>query len=78
MKVLREVFEIHTNGKGNYLISIGIGRLFPAKDLQEVIYAMEHYFQKAAPGYSKEPFDYQKHLEHQKICNCCPLCRERK
>ena len=36
-----------------------------AQDLQEVGYALEHYF------------NYRKHIDHSKTCDCCPLCRKK-
>lgn len=59
-------------GKG-YDISIGVRRIFHARDLQEVVYGLQHYFRQSIAEY---PYDYQKHIEHAKVCDCCPLCRE--
>ena len=72
---MKTEFRVVPDGRGGFKIGIGVGKLFAAKDLQEVIYGMEHYFRQSAPGYSSEPFDYKKHLAHQQKCSCCPLCR---
>jgi len=78
---METIFTIRPNpgptglfGRG-FKISIGDGKTYPARDLQEVVYALEHYFGKAVPGYSTEPFDRQKHFQHAEECDCCPLCR---
>jgi len=55
-----------------YKISIGTGKTFSAANLQEVVYALQHYFRESIAEY---PFDYKKHQEHAKECNCCPFCR---
>lgn len=66
------MFQVKRKGNG-YTISIGTGKTHQAKNLQEVVYGMQHYFQESISGY---PFEYHKHIEHNKECNCCPLCRE--
>ena len=55
-----------------YKISIGTGKTASARTLQEVVYALQHYFQESIAEY---PFDYQKHKDHAKECDCCPFCR---
>ena len=66
-------FKIDTYPTGGYTISAGGGRLICAKDLQAVVYALEHYFNTGVPGYSV-PFDNLKHIAHNRIDSCCPLC----
>jgi len=64
-----------------YDISIGVGKTFHARTPQEIVYALAHYFRVNFPEYTGDPdkpFDYQKHLDHAKECDCCPLCRETK
>ena len=63
------------SGQG-YSLNIGNGKTAHAANLQEVVYGLEHYFRDGVPGYSGDKFDYQKHIEHSKVCSCCPLCRE--
>ena len=54
-----------------YKISIGTGETYRANNLQEVVYALQHYFQESIPMY---PFEYHRHAEQNKIDNRCPLC----
>lgn len=68
-------FVVTPKYQGGYNISIGVGKLFSADTLQAVVYGMEHYFNKAIPAYSKEPFNRADHYAHQKECSCCPLCK---
>jgi len=74
---LKEYFTVKSDGRGGFKINVGVGRTFKARDLQEVVYGLEHYFRKAVLGFSKEPFNYEKHIAHAKECDCCPLCREK-
>ena len=41
---MRSEFKVTPNSKGGYNISIGIGKLFWAKNLNEVKIGLEHYF----------------------------------
>jgi hypothetical protein len=76
---VQEGFTVRRNyPKDGFRITIGVGKAFIARNLQEVIYGLEHYFNEAIPEYSIAPFDRQKHMEHAKTCDCCPLCREDK
>jgi len=73
---MRTKFEVTlADSATGYDISIGIGKKFRARDLQEVVYGLQHYFRQSIAQY---PYDYQKHIEHAKVCDCCPLCRESK
>ena len=68
---------INPNFQGGFRLSIGDHKVHDAKDLQEVAYALEHYFRRAVPGYSDATGDFwQHHLDHAKECSCCPLCRD--
>ncbi len=58
MKTEFKVTPNYRTGQG-YAISIGIGRLFEAKDLKEVNKALEHYFKGG----------------HRLNKKNCPLCR---
>lgn len=69
------MFKVQKDAKGDYQISIGTGRLAKADSLQEVVYALEHYFQEGISGYSGRKFDYEGHIKHAEECGCCPLCR---
>lgn len=70
-------FKIDTEFTGpmvkGYKISIGTGRSYHARTLEEVAVGLQHYFQT---GLFENKFDYTKHKEHSKVCDCCPLCRE--
>ena len=67
--------KIETQGSG-FLIRIGDHRTHKATNIQEVVYALEHYFRRAVPGYSNAKGDFwQHHVDHAKECSCCPLCR---
>ena len=66
------MFTVRTDAMGRYRISIGDGRPASAKTLQEVVYALQHYFRKEIAEY---PFDYEAHIKHAAECGCCPLCR---
>ena len=68
-------FTVNKDPMRGYQISIGSGKKARAKDLQEVAYALMHYFQDGMPGYT-DKFNYKKHIEHAKVCSCCPFCRE--
>jgi len=70
--------EIDQTSARQYTISIGVGRKFPARNLQEVGYALEHYFRDGLfhEGSTPANFNHQDHVEHAKECDCCPLCRE--
>lgn len=69
-------FKVDTEYTGpmdrGYKISIGTGKTFHARSLEEVAYGMQHYFQT---DLFENRFDYTKHMEHAKTCDCCPLCR---
>lgn len=65
-------FKITKRYDGRYKISIGTGKTFTADNIHELVYALEHYFHE---GIYNKPFDYHKHIEHNKECKCCPLCR---
>ncbi len=68
------MFKVEQRQDGKtYTISIGTGKTYRAKDMQEVVNGLQHYFQKSIAMY---PFEYHKHIEHQKTCPCCPLCRD--
>lgn len=67
--------KIDKNPMGGYTLSIGTGKLARAHDLQEVAYALMHYFRDGMPEY-ESPFNYQKHLEHNREFPSCPFCRE--
>lgn len=67
-------FKITPYGNG-YKISIGTGKTYRADNLQEVIYAMEHYFNQGIPAYSSKTFSLTEHRKHNEVCHCCPLCR---
>jgi hypothetical protein len=61
----------------SFSIYLGDRKRYEARTIQEVIYAIEHYFGVGVPGYNK-PFDRTKHLNHAAECDCCPLCRKAK
>jgi len=60
-------FKVDTEYSGAmelyYKISIGTGRTFHADNLDEVAYALQHYFRKEMLG-----------IEHEKVKDDCPLC----
>jgi len=55
------MFKVIQDGMNRYQISIGVGKIFRAKDLKEVKTALEHYFNS-------------KHLI--KNIKNCPLCED--
>jgi hypothetical protein len=62
----------HTSG---YDIRIaGIRRTFHARNGQEIVYALSHYFGKTI--IPEAPYDKHEHDKHAKECDCCPLCRK--
>ena len=64
----------HVDKKGeSYRIGIGLGKTFKANSLNEIGYALQHYFKE---DMFENKFEYNKHIEHQKDCPCCPLCRD--
>jgi hypothetical protein len=65
-------FKVEENGKGGYLISIGTGKRYTAKDLSSVARGLMHYFRKDV--HVDDKWDYQAHIKHNEECNCCPLC----
>ena len=68
MKIERQLRGFH--------ISIGDHKGHQANNIQEVVYALEHYYRQPVPGYSTAKGDFwQSHLDHAKECSCCPLCR---
>ena len=70
---MKTKFEITPHyPSGGFDISIGVGKRFFARDLQEVVYGLQHYFKESIAEY---PYNYDKHIEHSKVCDCCPLCR---
>ena len=59
-----------------FRIGIGDHRVHKATSIQEVVYALEHYYREPVPGYSNAKGDFwQNHVDHAKQCSCCPLCR---
>ena len=74
VRIMKAYFTITKRDRSEgYNISIGVGKRFRADNMQEIAYALEHYFQD---GLLNKPFDYDKHIEHGKTgCDCCPLCR---
>jgi len=64
-------FTVDKSADGRYKISIGTGKTFKTKTLEGVAYGLQHYFRD---NLFNNKFDYKKHIEHNKICNCCPLC----
>jgi len=71
------MFKVLKDARGRYQITIGVGKTFPARDLQEVGYALEHYFLDGLfhEGTTPPKYDYSKHIAHNQECHCCPLCR---
>ena len=69
---------IEAKGRGKFRIGIGDHRTHVAASMQEVVYALEHYFREPVLGYSNAPSGdfWANHLSHAKECSCCPLCRE--
>ncbi len=65
------MFKVESYGGQGYKISVGTGKTARAKNLQEVVYALQHYFRESIAEY---PWDYAKHIEHSKECGCCPFC----
>jgi hypothetical protein len=70
---MRTIFQITPHIPEGYDISLGVGKIFHARNLQEVVYGLQHYFRESIPEY---PFDSDKHYKHSKECDCCPLCRK--
>lgn len=70
---MKTEFKITQHYTGGFDISIGVGKLFHARNLQEVVYGLQHYFRESIPEY---PYDYDKHKKHSEECDCCPLCRK--
>lgn len=66
------MFTIQKDAMGRYRISIGNGKPTSSKDLQGVVYALQHYFRESIPEY---PYDYESHIKHAASCDCCPLCK---
>lgn len=62
---LKEEFKVTTNYMGGFNISIGVGKKFHAKNLDEVHIAMEHYFSVGV-----------HYIQHKAAADKCPLCRE--
>lgn len=67
--------ESNPNRQGGYKISIGTGKTYRAKNLKEVVYALEHYFSEGAPGYSGTAYNFGKHVTYAEKYNCCPFCK---
>ncbi len=63
----------YNNPSGGYLVNVHTGKNYTARNLQEVVYALQHYFKESIAEY---PYDYEKHVAHSKECDCCPLCRK--
>ena len=66
-------FKVTKDGFDHYQISIGVGKKFRAINLNEVAYALQHYFHD---DLFDNAWNYTKHHEHNKVCNCCPLCEK--
>lgn len=62
---MRTEFKIKEHYPSGFDISIGVGRLFWAKDLKEVGISLEHYFNHIFCKHTEKGFDVKK----------CPLCR---
>ena len=76
---MKTYFTITPHYPSGYDISIGVGKKFYVRTMQEVIYALSHYFKTNIEHYTGDPhkpYDYDGHLEHAKVCDCCPLCRK--
>jgi hypothetical protein len=76
---MNSYFTVKPHSPSGYDISIGVGRIFYARSMQEVIYALSHYFRVNIEHYTGDPnkkYDYDGHLNHSKECDCCPLCRK--
>jgi hypothetical protein len=72
-KLLREYkmsFKIE-NTNGVYLVDIGTGVRYCANDLQEVVFALQHYFKESLPSY---PYDYHFDNAGNNKPPKCPLC----
>ena len=65
---MKEKFEVKRHYPKGYDISIGMGKLFYAKDLQEVSIALEHYF-RPTQEMQFHPKNYSEKNDN------CPLCR---
>ena len=65
-------FKIDRHPVKGYTISVGVGKLFRARDLQEVAYALLHYFgvQGASYGASLDHFSHKTDT-----MGYCPLCK---
>jgi len=76
---MQTYFKITPHYPSGYDISIGVGKKFYARSMQEVIYGLSHYFNVNIEHYTGDPnkkYDWSKHLDHAKVCDCCPLCRK--
>ncbi len=65
---MREEFKVTQGCPTEFYISIGVGKRFFAKNLEEVTVALEHYFLSG---------DYTLHPPSRgsTAANKCPLCR---
>ena len=52
---------INQDAVGRYHISIGVGKIYSTRDIEEVKRAIEHYYSPAHKGFGSDPN--------------CPLCR---
>jgi hypothetical protein len=56
-----------------YHISIGTGKTYTANNLQEVVYALQHFFRESIPQY---PFEFHNINMETKQYSDCPFCRK--
>ena len=69
----RNEFKVTKDYMDRFQISIGVGKKFRALNLNAVAYALQHYFHA---DLFDNAWNYEKHIEHNKECNCCPLCEK--
>jgi hypothetical protein len=68
---MKPEFNITKDAMDKYQISIGIGKIFRANNLDEVALALEHYFRETVISKTLDVhFTYK--------IEWCPLCREGK
>ncbi len=43
---VNKMFQVKINGEGGYNISIGAGKIYSTRDIEEVKIALDHYYNK--------------------------------